>query len=250
MTDSIKLPDGREIVKKPWGKGHTYRTIGGERVPSVTTILSVINKPGLVNWAAREAAKEAIKQVKAANLTLIPTTAELNEIEETARRAHTRIRDDAAEIGVAIHEVIEARLQGKVVEPSREVPEHVVRNVNEFFNDSLMGFSVFERELVVAHPWPFAGTLDAILKIGDKLILIDWKTSSGIYPEMALQVSAYSKAYEYTHKYKVDEAWVVRFPKTNDPVELVVANIDRGWEAFQAAASLHACIEAETLLWQ
>ena len=249
MTDSIKLPDGREIVKKPWGKGHTYRTVGGEKVPSVTTILSVINKPGLVNWAAREAAKEAIKQVKDENPT---AAAEFNEIEESARRAHTRIRDDAADIGVAIHEVVEARLQGQIVEPSREVPEHVVRNVDDFFNDSLMGFKVLQRELVVAHPLPFAGTLDAILEINGKAILIDWKTSSGIYPEMALQVSAYATAYEFSYPEEkgIDEAWVVRFPKTNDPVELVVADIDRGWNAFNAAASLHSFIEKSTLLWQ
>ena len=251
MTDQIILPDGQVITKTRRGRGHSYVTSQGERVPSVTTILGVVNKPGLPNWASRMAAADAIKQVKDAfkageQLSI----AQLNMFEEHARKEHLRVRDDAASIGIAIHSVVEARLEGRIVEPSREVPEFVVRNVDDFFTESLESFEVAYREEVVAHPLPFAGTLDAILKVGDKLILIDWKTSSGVYPEMALQVAAYAKAAKYALGVVIDEAWIIRFPKDDNPAELVTANIEFAWEAFKAAAQLHYAIQRQAMLWE
>ena len=42
------------LQKKPHGTGHRYES-GGQNVPSVTTILNAVNKPGLPYWAARVA---------------------------------------------------------------------------------------------------------------------------------------------------------------------------------------------------
>ena len=248
--DQIILPDGQVITKTRRGRGHSYVTSQGERVPSVTTILGVVNKPGLPNWASRMAAGFAIKETKQLIKDGNVTIANLNALEERARKEHLRVRDDAASIGIAIHSVVEARLEGRVVEPSREVPEFVVRNVDDFFTESLESFEVAYREEVVAHPLPFAGTLDAILKVGDKLILIDWKTSSGVYPEMALQVAAYAKAAKYALNVEIDEAWIIRFPKDDNPAELVTANIEFAWEAFKAAAQLHYAIQRQAMLWE
>ena len=40
----------KTIAKR--AKAHTaYKTAGGQRVPGVTTVLGVINKPALVPWA-------------------------------------------------------------------------------------------------------------------------------------------------------------------------------------------------------
>lgn len=251
MKDRIELPDGRTIVKRPRGRGHSYATLGGERVPSVTTILGVVNKPGLPNWAARTAAEEAIRLVKVAvkrgeELT-VPT---LNSIGEEAKKAHTKLRDDAASIGVAIHTVVEGKLAGKNLAPTREVPKFVTSNVNDFFETSLMEFDVLAREVVVAHPLPFAGTVDAVLNVNGKKVVIDWKTSSGIYPEMAMQVAAYAQAYKYSYNTHIDEAWVIRFPKTDSPVELVNVDLERAWMGFKAATTLYDVVNRETLLWE
>lgn len=61
------------------------------------------------------------------------------------------------------------------------------------------GFKPLETELhVVSHKYRYAGTLDAVGYLADKptaLIVLDWKTSSGIYPDMAEQLVAYAQAY-------------------------------------------------------
>ena len=41
------------------GRGHTYR-IDGQRVPSVTGIMKMLDKPALIAWAARMSAGYAI----------------------------------------------------------------------------------------------------------------------------------------------------------------------------------------------
>ena len=254
MKDRIELPDGRIIVKRPRGRGHSYITQGGERVPSVTTILGVVNKPGLPNWAARTAAGAAIKQVKdaqkAAPSGVSVSIAQLNEIASEASKAHVRVRDDAADIGTFVHRVVEARLEGQeAIDVPNDIPKYVMRNVDDFFRYSLSEFEVVDREMVVAHPLPYAGTVDAVLMVNGKRVLIDWKTSSGIYPEMSMQVAAYALAYQYSYGKAIDEAWVIRFPKTDDPVDLVISNVKEAWEGFRAAAELHHVMEREHLLW-
>ena len=42
----------------------------------------------------------------------------------------------------------------------------------------------------------YQGTLDLIAKIGRRLVLVDWKSGSGIYADMGMQLVAYAKAYE------------------------------------------------------
>jgi hypothetical protein len=48
---------------------------------------------------------------------------------------------------------------------------------------------------VVSRAHTYSGTLDAVGRIGKTPMVIDWKTSSRIYPDMVLQLSAYAEAY-------------------------------------------------------
>jgi hypothetical protein len=40
----------------------------------------------------------------------------------------------------------------------------------------------------------YAGTLDAVVKIGGRTLLVDYKTGKDIYPDVALQLAAYAHA--------------------------------------------------------
>jgi hypothetical protein len=48
---------------------------------------------------------------------------------------------------------------------------------------------------IISHKYRYSGTLDAVGKLGKKLVVIDWKTGSRIYEEMQLQLAAYAQAY-------------------------------------------------------
>jgi len=73
---------------------------------------------------------------------------------------------------------------------------------------------------------------------------LDWKTSSGIWPEYALQVAAYAQAFKETYGETIDKAYIVRFSKKL-PVEFEVKEIkslDDSFEAFLAAKKLRDCL--------
>ena len=56
MTYSIQYFNGDSVELEFSAGKHTYQ-VDGEYVPSVTTILDVINKPALMPWAAAEGAR-------------------------------------------------------------------------------------------------------------------------------------------------------------------------------------------------
>ena len=57
-----------------------------------------------------------------------------------------------------------------------------------------------------------AGTIDALFNTPDGYVIVDWKTSSGIYDSHAIQVSVYAEAFrDMTKKRKLAGAMVVRF---------------------------------------
>jgi hypothetical protein len=204
----------------------------GDRLRSVTTILSGgVPKPGLVHWAGNmctDAAIDALPQLVAASR--FPE--QLEELRAWIKRAHTRKKDERAEVGSLVHKVIESRLLGttlpdviKVGDTEWEVdgPELApfLANILAFEADWQPRFTA--SEMVVAnHVHGYAGTLDFTIAadglIGDALrsvgyeipddgdLMGDTKTGGewdhltsaghvhGVYPEAGLQMSAYRNA--------------------------------------------------------
>lgn len=204
----------------------------GDRLRSVTTILSGgVPKPGLVHWAGNtctDAAIEAIPQLAAASR--FPD--QLEDLRIWIRRAHTRKKEERAEVGSLVHGVIEARLLGT------ELPEIIRSGETEWRTDGpelapfLERFLAFEAdwapefrssEMVVANPVDgYAGTLDytiaatgligrALVNAGyvidpEQDLMGDSKTGGewgrltaaghvhGVYPEAGLQMAAYRRA--------------------------------------------------------
>lgn len=58
-----------------------------------------------------------------------------------------------------------------------------------------------------------SGTMDALasLKSENKthLVALDWKTTNAFWPEFALQIAAYAKAYEEVYGEHIDQAYLV-----------------------------------------
>lgn len=176
-------------------KAHRYR-LDGEWVPGVTTLINGgLPKDALKYWAARTVAEfvagnpdltEDMKRMGGYG----PTVAFLKEIP-------FQRRDDAAVRGTDVHDLAERLVHGGEV----DVPAHLAGYVSacvDFLDDWGIEPLVVERPLAHrAHWWAGKPDLFARTRDGD-VILYDYKTTaSGIWPETAFQLAAYSHAEFY-----------------------------------------------------
>lgn len=177
------------------GGGHSY-FLDGEPVDGVTRIVREgIPKKNLVGWAARTVAGYAVDHW--ADLAEQSTSARLRELE----RAAWGERDRAAVRGTTVHGYAAALAAGETV----DVPDELAGHVDAYlaFADAYrLDEIIVEATVIYRGPTPatsYMGTLDVIGTLdGGDAWLIDWKTgASGIWPETALQLSAYANAQHY-----------------------------------------------------
>jgi hypothetical protein len=76
---------------------HVYTTPIG-KLPSVTTILNVLNKPALVPWAVRVTCDYIENNLDKGSPT---------EVLKMARKEATRVSQEAMDIGSAVHALVE-----------------------------------------------------------------------------------------------------------------------------------------------
>lgn len=166
-----------------------YYTLNGQRYVSVTTVLGVIAKPALVNWAARQVAEAAVSDA--------PRIARLAEIDpesavERLVRAPWRAKSRAAAAGTLVHAAAEALAGHGRFEVTPE-SEPLVRQLVRFLEDCTPEF--LGREVTVySTTHGYAGTADAVVRMHGQTWLLDVKTSRGVYPEYTLQLAAYRYA--------------------------------------------------------
>jgi hypothetical protein len=102
--------------------------------------------------------------------------------------------EQSAKEGTAIHEAVEGLLLNKNPEiPSEIAP--AVKSFLEFYekNNITVSPELIERR-IINYDHRYAGTVDAIARIGGKLGVLDIKTSQAIYRDYSLQTSAYMDA--------------------------------------------------------
>lgn len=155
----------------------------GKYYPSVTQILSVIDKPALRIWFGKE-----VYRATALN-------PEMNEQQALAEPYKTS--ETAKGRGTSVHDIVEAwENTGRVAGLTGPYKGYA-----EAFDSWIKSNNVklVEHERTVcSDKYRYAGTLDLLVKIGsyDNPTLIDIKTGKDIYQEAHLQVSAYRQALE------------------------------------------------------
>lgn len=175
--------------------GRTYEW-DGESYYSVTTILNVLNKPALPNWAAKSVAEFVTKNYPVvSNLIGNGQNAEAIDL---MKGAPWRQRDKAANLGTMVHQVIDSLSHGTPLFVEDDVVPYLAS-----FNDWL---DHFKPEILVSEgtifnrQYDYAGTLDIIARIDGLNWLIDIKSGKGVYPEHALQIAAYAQGEFIGHK--------------------------------------------------
>lgn len=171
------------------GRGYTH-PITHEIVPSVTTVLGVLDKPALPRWAAKEVAEFATKH-KDSWINLPPDAAV-----DMLKGSPWRTRDKAAAAGTDAHEYCEALLKGEVSIDSPFDPPglgNAAGNLRAILK-KLQPQPLLIEGTVWSHKYGFAGSFDGIHIIDGKVTLVDLKTSTGVYPDYSIQLAAYKYA--------------------------------------------------------
>lgn len=219
---------------------HNYYLDGEGPIPSVTTILKIVDKSGpLIGWAKRITAEAALRHA-----TELPQWIEDfggDGAVGMLTKATNVIRDKAANAGSEIHQLADAIVKGQEV----VVPEEL----QPYVNSLLKWQTDFEPEYLASEEMVYsrrgyAGTLDAICRIAGDVWLLDYKTSKGVYEETALQLAAYGAA-DFIgrpgdpNRYAIpaiDQYGVVHIRP--EGAELVPYDVTGAFEAFLAAKRL------------
>jgi hypothetical protein len=161
-----------------------HHPLTGEVAPSVTSVLRVIAKPELDAWKEKRIAEYGITEAM--------DGLSLPEKIEQARSAPRKIADDAADIGTAVHEAIDAAAKGEPFPITKGINSYLDRFV-EFIMDSQPRWIANEVTLW-SRQYGYAGTADWIAEINGHIYLGDTKTGKKVYEEVALQLAALAGA--------------------------------------------------------
>jgi hypothetical protein len=202
-------------------KAHTvYKDSTGQRVPSVTTILHILDKPALLKWAY-ECGVQGID--------------------------YTKVRDKAADIGTLAHALILDKIVG-ATEPSFDKGEYapddlahakLLLKAYEKWATGKEILPILVETPFISDEYQYGGTLDLYARIDGVLTLLDIKTSGGVYAEHFHQVAAYRNLLNEQHQLaeEVKILWI-------DKQELVAkdylaTNLEKHWEIFKACRTIY-----------
>ena len=172
---------------------YTWRTelFDSGPLPSVTGILNVIDKSGaLVGWAKRETAACAVRNLDM--LTAMRQAGGDAAAINWLKAIPDYQRDTAADIGTRVHALAESIAKGLPVTMTDE--ERPFLAAFQRFLDEWRPTFLATEQMVVNLTHRYAGTLDAATYMAGDTYMLDYKSGTGVYPETALQLSAYANA--------------------------------------------------------
>lgn len=217
-----------------------YKMADGTKVPSVTTILKIKDPGALINWAYK-------------------TGRAHGHLEGKGQFAPANLYEgnDALQIGTCVHELCEVFVKGGdptahldgVMEKAETLDKAAFRaqvvsaySAFEFWCKGTQ-LEILECEVpVLSETHRYGGTLDFIGRLNNKLVLGDFKTSGGVYPEYLIQLAAYAKAYEECKGLRIDGGYhLLRFSKENGDFghHFYPSLDDDAWPAFLHLRALH-----------
>jgi hypothetical protein len=235
-----------EVKRDRYGY-HVFRDGEEQYLRRVTTLLRGIPKDWLANWTAKMVAEFAIDHKEA--WSELPRTDALKLLKGSPWSK----RDDAGDRGTAIHAALEAFVRGKPI-PTMNDDERACANAATRFLKARAS-RILGSELTVYNlTHGYAGTFD-LWDIHDGASwILDYKSSSSVYAEHAVQQVAYMKAeYAVVQKQsKNEDEWsgkLIPWKGLVDRIGIVHVEPDKAtlhpisgaavprlWDVFRAAA--------------
>lgn len=186
-----------ETVKRGGSRFYMNPLDPNDRVPGVTSVLNMLPKPFLRYWAGKVVAETAVDNV--GTVVQMMLSGERQGAIDYLKRSPDRSTGKAADMGTEVHDLLETLARGeKIGRIHPDVKPYVQgwRDFNEEFEPEYL----FVEETVWSHTYGYAGSFDAIVRIGEEVIMLDNKTTrSGVHDEVALQMTAYINADHILH---------------------------------------------------
>ena len=227
----ISYKDGREFNLVYDEVKHTYM-VGDNKIPSVTRVIDSCFPKYLTDWAVKEGADFFLQSIepyrKPDPATLFLPYRVVEHIYEGILTASKAISEHAADIGSDVHgwisEAIKYKL-GKGEMPDMPEDEEAINCINAFkkwARDNNPEWISTEEKIYYDDDendpakYSYAGTVDAVVNIGNMVCVLDFKTSKKIYKPYHLQIAAYQhalrKMYGWTDSIR---AIILRLDKEN-----------------------------------
>lgn len=154
---------------------HRYR-VDGKYKKGATTILGMLSKDALAQWAANMAVKYIEDNCGLIEQT--PKAASYYEVREAdlkaAKKYHATFRDSAADVGKAVHLWIENHLQGNDTEITEEMQPSVTSYLA--WEAKYKPLLISSERIVYSQKLDLCGTTDLVCVIDEKRIVLDFKT--------------------------------------------------------------------------
>lgn len=198
---------------------HTvYKLKSGDRVPSVTTIIGILNKPALLAWAWQMGTQGLDYKV---------------------------VRDTAGDIGTLAHYLILCDLKGEKPDTS----EYSAQNI-EKAETCLIKYWDWQKAHklepmmletpLISEEYQFGGTIDFFGKVDNLPTLLDFKTGKGIYDEFFYQVAAYEQLLAEAGQV-IEVTRILRIGRDEDEgfEERTIGKLDKQWQVFLNCLSIY-----------
>lgn len=174
----------------------TYINKKEVEVPSVTTIIKLLNKPFIAKWANSLGWK---------------------------RQSYDKVLEESANKGTFVHETLHEYLfkEGKKFDLSNP-------DVLNFLYENLNTFKEFEKEYDIKPIWGeksfsldrFGGTVDLYCELNNKYTILDFKTSKRFYSSHFIQLGAYIQLLE-ANDYKVEQVAILRIREGDYDIKII-----------------------------
>jgi len=196
----------------------TYKLEDGTKVPGVTTVLGILNKPALVIWANRLG---------------------LQGIDSS------RYRDEMADIGTLAHQMILDYFKGEKTDTGEYSKSQI-----ELAENCLLSFWNWEKghkiEVIMAESpliskeYGYGGTIDCFCKLDGQPTLLDFKTGKAIYPEFFYQLAAYEHLLAEAGQL-IEVTRILRIGRDEDEgfEERSVGKLDKQFEVFKHCLGIY-----------
>ena len=217
-------------------------TLDGKPLMGVTTVLSVISKPMLIQWAANMACDYISDHAE------IPLNGQSGlhiseKVLREARTAHRTKKEAAGDWGTIVHKAIEEWIKDKkdtILEGNQQT---AFDHFKDWAIDNNVEFLESEKHLYSEKMW-IGGICDLVIKMNGKKYVADIKTSSGIYNEAFFQMAAYALMLEEQGVNDIEGYLVINLKKDGTMDLKRADNMEINKEAFKHALGLYQIIQS------
>lgn len=189
------------------GRGYKQIFGDGTPVPSITTALGALEKPGIVDWHISQTVAYAVTHVD----ELLSRTEEqgMRFMQYYSRRLNSSkvdeidvynyskgVLEDLADLGDFIHDWIEADLNGWIPEdPWRDDQAEMVMAYLDWKETQFLNVVATETTVFGNYNgFGYAGTFDIVAEVNGETWLLDIKTSRSVYESHVAQLGAIGAA--------------------------------------------------------